>query len=135
MLQKNQMVKLTASQKAARKAIESTYTGFCDVIEYGNAENNDSHFTKKEETTVYTDIPCRLSYSKFNNMYPATSSDTASSITQLVKIFLAPEIKIKSGSKIVVTQNGITTAYKSSSEPSYYTSHQEISVELFRGWT
>lgn len=119
----------------ARKAIESTYIGVCDVIEYTNTENSGSHFTKKDEKTVYTDIPCRLSYSRFNSMYPSISSDTASSVTQLVKIFLAPEINIKNGSKIIVKQNGITTMYKSSGAPSYYTSHQEISVELFKGWT
>lgn len=119
----------------ARKAIESAYIGICDVIEYMDIESSGSRFTKKEEAAIYTGIPCRLSYSRYNQMYPAVPSDTAASVSQLVKLFLAPEIIIKSGSKIIVTQNGATTAYRSSGAPSYYSTHQEIALELFRGWT
>lgn len=119
----------------ARAMIEKTYIGTCTVIEYTDIQDNNSHFTKKGEVTVYTDIPCRLSYSRFNQMYPSVPSDTASAVTQQVKLFLAPETVIKSGSKIIVVQNDVTTVYKSSSAPLYYDSHQEIALELFKGWT
>lgn len=125
---------LSQAQTRARAEIEKTYIGTCDVIEYGNIVSN-SAFTKKGETTVYSGIPCRLSYNRFNNMYPSATSETAASASQQIKLFLAPETIIKSGSKIVVTQNGVTTAFKSSSAPSYYVSHQEITLELFDKWT
>ena len=122
------------AQNKARAAIESTYIGVCDVIEYTDAVSGQSHFTKKSEVTVYTALPCRLSFNKHNNIYPSVPSDTASAVSQLVKLFLAPETNIKSGSKIVVTQNGVTTTYKSSGAPSVYVSHQEIPLQLFDGW-
>ena len=126
---------LDNAQTAARKAIESTYIGTCDVIEYSSGTGEGSRITRQSETTVYTDIPCRLSYTRFNNFYPAVPTDTVTTVSQPVKLFLAPEIEIKSGSKMIITQNGVTTAYRSSGQPLIYDSHQEIALELFRGWT
>ena len=54
--------------------------------------------------------------------------------TQGTKLFIAPEIKVKPGSKIVVEQNGVTTEYSASGVPAVYPSHVEIKLELFRGW-
>lgn len=119
----------------ARAAIESTYTGTCEVSEYTNSTGSGSNFTRKTEVVVLSDVPCRLSYNRFNNMHAATQTDTISNVSQEIKLLLAPETVIKSGSKIVVTQCGVTTAYKSSGAPSYYPSHQEITLELFKGWT
>lgn len=58
----------------------------------------------------------------------------ASALVQVTEIFLAPEIVVKPGSKLTITQNGITTDYKSSGIPATYSTHQEIVVEIFKGW-
>ena len=115
---------------SARKALESMYDGRCNIIEYQKVkrENKSTGF---QEVTVHRDIPCRRSY---NAVSSANPSDMASAVTQGIKLFLAPEIPVKSGSKIVVTQNGTTTEYKSSGEPAIHTAHQEIALELFKGW-
>ena len=67
--------------------------------------------------------------------FPNTNqTDTAAQLVQTIKIFLAPEIRVQAGSKLTVTQNGVTTEYKSSGEPALYQTHQEIMLELFKGW-
>jgi hypothetical protein len=114
----------------ARKALETLYDGRCDIIAYQKIrkENKSTGFC---EVTVHRGIPCRRSY---NAVSSANPSDMTSVVTQGIKLFLAPEIPVKAGSKIVVTQNGVTTEYKSSGEPAIYTAHQEIALELFKGW-
>lgn len=128
MLQKNKMV---TAHKAARKAIESTYDGICSVIEYQKIKDENTKITNHIEVTVFSDVPCKLS---FETLPPAEQTDTASTISQAVKLFLSPDVNIKSGSKLIVTQHGKTSVYSSSGEPAVYATHQEINLKLFKGW-
>ena len=116
----------------ARKALETLYDGTCTITEYQKVkkENKSTGF---EEVTVLENEPCRLSFKTVTNT-KATETG-ASSIVQTTKVFLAPEIKVKPGSKLTITQNGVTTDYKNSGEPAFYSTHQEIVLELFKGWT
>lgn len=126
------MVKLTAAQKAARKAIESTYSGVCTIIERRDVRDEKTKITRKnEEVPVVENQPCKLSFEKLNAV---VQTDMAAKQTQGTKLFIAPEIKVKPGSKIVVEQNGVTTAYSASGVPAVYLSHAEIMLELFEGW-
>lgn len=128
MLSENQVVR---ARDAARKAIESTYTGTCDIIEYGSVRDKKSGITRQEEITVLQSQPCKLSFEK---IAAAVGSDTASAVTQGVKLFIAPETEVKNGSKIIVTQNGISNAYSASGQAAVYESHKEIMLELWKGW-
>lgn len=112
-----------------KKAIESLYSGKCDVYEY-QAYTKANKSTGHKPVKVMSDIKCRLS---FKTLAGATDGN-ASGVSQTIKLFIAPDISIKTGSKIVVTQNGKTTAYKNSGQPAVYSNHQEIMLELFEGW-
>lgn len=114
----------------ARVAIESLYDGKCTIIEHQKVkkENKSTGF---QDVVVHEDIPCRLSFKTING---AKQSDTTAAITQTTKVFVAPEIQVKPGSKLTITQNGVTTEYKSSGKPAFYNTHQEIILELFDGW-
>lgn len=132
MLPENQVVKLTAAQKAARKAIESTYSGVCAIIERRDVRDEKTKITRKnKEVSVVENQPCKLSFEKLNAV---VQTGTAAKQTQGTKLFIAPEIKVKPGSKIIVEQNGVTTAYSASGEPAVYFSHSEYMLELFKGW-
>lgn len=120
-----------AAVKAARKAIESTYGGVAVVSEYRKVKDKSTGLTNEGEVVVMEAIPCRLSFEK---LQAASQSDTAESITQGTKLFLAPEIVIKPGCKITVTQSGVTTDYTSSGVPAVYETHQEIVLDLFERW-
>lgn len=114
----------------ARKAIESLYDGKCTITEHQKIkrENKSTGF---QDLVVLEDVPCRLSFKTINN---ANQTDTAASVVQITKVFLAPEIQVKPGSKLTITQNNVTTEYKSSGKPAFYSTHQEIVLELFKGW-
>ncbi len=119
MLSENQVV-------AQRRAIESTYTGLCTITESKKVKNANGS-TGFEEVEIYTDEPCRLSYKSASAV---KSSEMINNTSQVIKLFIAPEIAIKSNSKIVVTQNGVTRSYKNSSETIIYPTHQEIELVL-----
>lgn len=123
---------LTAAQKAARKAIESTYSGVCTILERRDVRDEKTKITRKnEEVPVVENQPCKLSFEKLNAV---VQTDTAAKLTQGTKLFIAPEIKIKPGSKIIVEQNSTITEYSASGEPAVYFSHSEYMLELFKGW-
>ena len=124
MLSKNAVVR-------ARKALESMYDGFCTVTEYQEYQKENKSTGHREVVTLES-IPCRMSFSSLN---PTLPTGTASQLGQAIKVFLAPEVQVKPGSKLIITQNGVTTEYKNSGEPSMYATHQEISLELFKGWS
>lgn len=117
--------------KQARKAFESLYDSTCSIMEYRQKKDPVTKKTASKEVTVYLDKPCRLSYSSNKK---ADQTEVANSVTQIIKVFIAPELDIKTGSKLVVTKRGKTVEYKNSGEPAIYDTHQEIVLELFKGW-
>lgn len=106
------------------------YDGKCTITEHKKVKK-DNMSTGFEDVVVLEDEPCRLSFKTINS---TNQTDTAASVVQSTKVFLAPEIQVKPGSKLTITQNGVTTEYKSSGKPAIYSTHQEIVLELFKGW-
>lgn len=126
------MVKaLEAARKAARQIQEATYDGLCIIFEYHEVVDEKTKLSSEEEIAVIENQPCKLSFEKLNAV---VQTETAAATTQGIKLFLAPEIKINSNSKIVVIQNKVTNEYSASGKPAIYPTHQEITLELFRGW-
>lgn len=116
---------------ALRRIHEKMYSGRCDVIEYQKVKKADKS-TGFQEVTVLENQPCRLSFSMFKK---ADSDSTATGIQQMIKLFLSPDVRIKAGSKIIITQNGVMAAYKNSGVPAVHETHQEIVLELFERWS
>lgn len=110
-----------------RKAIESGYDGICTVYEYQSITDPETHFTSQEEVVQYENKPCHLS---FESISSAQDGGGAAVISQAVKLFCAPELDIKPGSVIEVTQAGHTETYKRSGKGAVYASHQEIPLVL-----
>ena len=115
---------------STRKAIESMYDGTCTITEYQEYQKPNKSIGHRE-VVVLEGQSCRLSFSSSPNTNP---TETAAQMVQTIKLFLAPEIVVKAGSKVTVTQNNVTTEYKSSGVPALYETHQEIILELFKGW-
>lgn len=127
------MVKeLEKARKSARQALESTYEGLCTIVEYRDVKNEKTKLSSEEEVIVAEAEPCKLSFEKLT---AAVQTETAAVMAQGTKLFLAPEIEVKGGSKIIVTQNGVTVEYSASGKPAVYSTHQEVILELFEGWT
>jgi hypothetical protein len=49
-------------------------------------------------------------------------------------VFLDPAVPVPPGSKLVITQNGVTGEYVRSGEPAVYTFHKEVQLQLFERW-
>ena len=108
-----------------RAAIEQLYIGRCDIYEYRAATNPANKREELSEILIYASQPCRLS---IQNSSVAGEGET-SAIGQVIKLFLAPEVDVLPGSKIIVTQHGKTTQYRNSGIAARYSGHQEIMLE------
>lgn len=116
---------------SVRKAIEKTFIGSCSIWET-NKTTRPNGSTGFEPQEVESNIPCRVSFKTINE---SQGSQNASRVTTEVKLFINPDLIIKEGSKIIVTQNGRINEYGRSGEPAVYFSHQEIILESFKGWS
>ena len=114
----------------ARKQIEKLYLDTCNVIEYQEITDPDTHITGMQEVTVYENVPCKLSHKTVQS----SGEGVASSLVLSSKLILSPDLVIKPGSKIDVTRNGVTTSYKSSGEPARHFNHQEIMLDIWESW-
>lgn len=119
------------AQQVHRQAIETMYDGSMTVTEYQQVTDPVTKLTSHREVTVLEAQPCRVS---FDSVQQADKERGAEAVSQVIRLFTAPELAIKPGSKIVVVQNGVTTAYQCSGVPAVYASHQEIILTLFERW-
>ena len=55
-------------------------------------------------------------------------------MAQRVVLYIDPSVDIPEGSKITVTQNGMTRDYERSGKSAVYSCHQEVPLELFKEW-
>ena len=114
-----------------RGAVERAYDGVCSVVEYRDAVDEVSGITRKKEVVVAEGVACKLS---FELNYPSEQTDTVSVISQRAKLFVAPEVKVRNGSKIVVEQYGKKAEYCCCGETAVYPTHREIRVAPFVRW-
>ncbi|MBQ3113701.1 MAG: hypothetical protein IJC05_04985 [Phascolarctobacterium sp.] len=110
-----------------RDALESLYAGRCDIISQQEVFDPVTKQTSFESVTVVANQPCRLS---FKTITMAQEGTGATRLVQVIKVFMSPEIEVKAGSRLVITQSGKTAEYKASGEPAIYSNHQEIILEL-----
>ena len=104
------------------------WTGKATIYEYQEVTDPDTFQTKHSLVSVTINEPCRLSHSRENTV---TVADGVPYIAQSIVLFLRPDVTIKEGSVIEVTQNGVTNKYKRASKPAVYTNHQEVALELY----
>lgn len=115
-----------------RYAIEKMYKDLCDVIEHQEVTDPVTKKTGFKEVSVITNQPCKLSFGSF----PSTTGGGTAEMAQSVKLFISPDINIKPGSKIVVTQpEHEPVEYSNSGMPAMFTNHQEIELKLFERWS
>lgn len=118
--------------KSYAAAIKSLWRGKCTVTVRNNDTTNENTGRVVEgEVDTYTDEPCRISFDTVNATQP---ENNAANIVQSITLFIDRAVVIPEGSKITVTQNGVTAAYEKSGKPAVYSTHQEIPLEIFKGW-
>lgn len=104
------------------------WKGKCTIYEYQNVTDPETYQTTQQEVPVLVDEPCRLSY----NYEQATNIQSgAAVVSQSITLFIRPDLVIKPGSVIEITQNNVTERYKGSGKPAVYSKHQEIILQLY----
>lgn len=104
------------------------WTGKCTIYEYEDVTDTVTFQTTQREVPVLVDEPCRLSY----NFEQATNIRSgAAVVSQSITLFIRPDLVIKPGSVIEITQNGVTEKYKGSGKPAVYSNHQQIILQLY----
>lgn len=104
------------------------WTGKCTIYEFEEVVDQDTCQTTLRESLVLVDEPCRLSHS---HEQATDIQNGAAVVSQSVILFIRPDVAIKPGSVIEVTQNGVKNKYKRASKPSIYTNHQEVALDLY----
>ena len=115
--------------REAREAIMSMWTGVCNIFGFKDTEDKYGA-TIHTEVALFENLPCRLS---FKNISQTSQTESFAVSSQVVKLFIAPDVYVPPGSVIEVTQNGITRKYKHSGISAVYTNHQEIVLEAYKG--
>ena len=125
MLQKTKMV--------ARQYFEKLYDCKCDIVEYKEIQKANKS-TNFDEVKTLENQPCKISYESISTINVIDNNGAKTPIS--TKLFISPDIEIKTGSKIIVTNSlNEVIEYKSSGKPAKYDTHQEIMLELFEGWS
>lgn len=123
MLSQNQVVK-------ARKAIEKMYVHTCTIVIKDKVKQKD-YSTKLVDKVLIEEQPCRISFSSISTVNENSHSGLKQ---QTIKLFIAPEVNIKEGSKIIVNHDGVESLFSKSGVPAVYPTHQEINLEIFKDW-
>lgn len=104
------------------------WVGRCTIYEYQNVFDSETWQTTQKEVPVLENEPCRLSY---NREQSTNINNGAAVISQGITLFIRPDLVVKPGSVIEITQHGVTEKYKGSGQPAVYCNHQEITLELY----
>lgn len=122
------MVKNIAAYK---KAVQSLWPGLATITVRDGALSPANGRTEPVERITVKEAPCRITY---KTVVPTAAVEEAAVVAQAVTLLIDPSVDVPEGSKVTVTQNGVTRSYERSGKPAVYTCHQEIPLELFRGW-
>ena len=121
---------------AHRKALERMWKDRCSIIVRAEQTNTETNLTDFQETPLFEDQPCKLSFEK----QTTTDENHVATVAQVVKLFLSPDLVIPPGCKIVVqrfNREGELVRefnYSQSGEAGVFTDHQEITLSLWDGW-
>lgn len=116
---------------AYKKAIQRLWTGKATVYVLVGELNPATGRTEQTEQATVTGQPCRLSHKTVKITEP---TEEAAQVAQTIVLYIDSSVEIPEGSKITVTQNGVTHDYERSGKPAVYTCHQEVPLELFKEW-
>lgn len=118
--------------KSYAATIKSLWQGKCTVtVRNNDTTDENTGRVVVGEVDTYTNEPCRISFDTVNATQP---ENNAANIVQSITLFIDRAVVIPEGSKITVTQNGVTAVYEKSGKPAVYSTHQEIPLEIFKGW-
>lgn len=122
---------MVVGSPAHKKAVQSLWAGKATITVLDGVLNPANGRTEPQEHILAADIRCRISHKSVVSTEP---NGEAAQVAQSVVLYIDPSVDIPEGSKITVTQNGVTHDYERSGKPAVYSCHQEVPLELFKEW-
>lgn len=116
---------------AYKKAVQNLWTGKATITVREGAFDERTGRTEPVEHVTASDLSCRISFATVKS---TESDEEAARVVQTVTLYIDPSVVIPEGSKITVTQKGVTRDYERSGTPAVYSVHQEVPLELWEGW-
>lgn len=104
------------------------WIGRATISEYREVQDPITWQSRHDLVPVVVDEPCRLSHRQETTVGVVSG---APYVAQAIVLFIRPDLVIKEGSVIEITQHGVTTKYKRASKPAIYTNHQEVALDLY----
>lgn len=114
-----------------KAAVQGRWKGKATITVWDGVLNPANGRTEPMERALVEGAACRISYT---TVTATESSEEAAKVVQSVTLYIDPSVDIPEGSKITVTQNGVTRDYERSGAPAVYTVHQEVPLKLWEGW-
>lgn len=109
-----------------KESIEKLYTMTC-TISAKTKTTLETGETVFADTVLYSNIPCRISFSSNPNSIKDRVKTTPSGS---VKLFLSPEYTVPDGARVVVNFQNREFKYRYAGISAVYRFHQEINLEL-----
>lgn len=119
------------SNRNYKNAINILWVDRCEICVLSNTKDSRTGKTRQQWVSVFSDLPCRLS---FKNVAVPTETDSAARVVQSTKLFLDKSVDVPPGSKIIVTHENEKREYAQSGVPAVYSFHQEIPIEICEEW-
>ena len=103
----------------------------CDIIVKEGHVDATTGRTVFVERVLQGDIACRVSFRmSFETLRAARAvGDFAKEANQAVKLFLAPDVVVPEGSKVLVRHGGQVSTFGRSGVPAVFERHQEVRLE------
>lgn len=114
-----------------KAAVQRLWKGKATVTVRDGVLNPANGRTEPVERVLVEGAACRISHTTVTATEP---SEEAAKVVQSVTLYIDPSVDIPEGSKITVTQKGVTRDYERSGTPAVYSVHQEVPLELFKEW-
>lgn len=117
--------------KRYKNAVQGLWDGKATITVREGVLNEANGRTEPVERVLMAEVPCRISHTTVKTTEP---SEEAAVVVQSVTLYIDPSVDIPEGSKITVTQKGVTRDYERSGKAAVYTVHQEVPLQLWEGW-
>ena len=111
--------------------LQLLWIGRATVYSYQTITDEITKESKLSKVVNAQNEPCRVSYESQTQSQMIGVGNGATNIDKRITLFIRPDLSIPAGSVIEVVQHNRTVKYKRSTEPSMYTNHQEIGLELY----
>lgn len=119
------------SDRNYQNAINILWVDRCEICVLQNEKEARTGKTRQKWTSVFSDLPCRLS---FKSVVVPNETDSAARTAQETKLFINKDVTVPPGSKIIVAHEGVKREYAQSGVSAVYSFHQEIPIEIREEW-